>query len=1000
MSGWAEAFAQILGDGGSSPAVPETSDQSAAPKSKTRPHGLRGSHGYRAALRRQEEQEQQDIVATGGIARAREALAKKRQEAKAAEQALAIRDEQAIVPVCRNIGSDLQRRLGKFAHRISLPMSPIDTLEDSSFAMKMLFDTKRPVTSFMAEAAMHGFSDPSTAKRQTMLCASGLLSGSSYLWGCTLANIADLVQNNKLVIHAVVKKRRYDETRSNIQVPIDPATAAKQGGGIGVSTEEKSKYAKVVQSEFQIGLLLQDVQTEEFMFARGVMPTSLVAVDSCTAEVFRFLQKRIEQSVPELLRIASLSRMSVQMVNTDRHASNIKAEKAIHADSKGLWVKSHYPCDHHDTASSLGKALGLAGMQRHVAGMLAAALSMQGAGETLEFRKALCTVIDSRLDIRVGRRPEGIAQAHREAVLDTFLPLKGPRASKKSRRLRYLQRFILNTCLNGDLQNSDAVEVYVTSFLPDIDKIKQIIHRFVVPCLVPSKPPVFPRGKWTHTEDAIEFFGLIDAHHSLLHPAVFLWLGKKEHPTGLSERTDQLQLVEADREEAEASTSSTLNPVKAWQEEARQQKLKCQRWASTSPGPELGVLRSAISPIIELTHKLLNRAGEFWEKQQQHKSLKGEDRTYRVLEVFRGTDLKAFKEASRDAFHRHLTVVPNHAQKRSLQVLAFRVQSCLSCAVHYYLELRWSSYPVKLFGLMDGFEDKDVEHCIKVLDPLSAEFFAKFETHEARMGELAQLTLVCLALLFTTGTAEIEARHAATRRLIHVKSVQTHRPTLQTISASWLCRRNASVRSENLPSTLKQKPTGQNADGAQSKTFSKPGGPWRAFVRSQGVKITKETMSDAKEKYHKLDPAEREHFEKVGHAATMAGKSGYNPFGQKRKRGAGQPMVASNLTQHALVPLADPANESMLAAKIGELKASYRQESKRDKEEAAQLLRELSAFREGENKHSATLGQQNVACSCQPFPWHGRSSLTCASYHMPADVVVQAQSSQRNLSGS
>ena len=59
---------------------------------------------------------------------------------------------------------------------------------------------------------------------------------------------------------------------------------------------------------------------------------------------------------------------------------------------------------------------------------------------------------------------------------------------------------------------------------------------------------------------------------------------------------------------------------------------------------------------------------------------------------------------------------------------------------------------------------------------------------------VGQAFMHSLALTFTADIAAIESRHAATRRITTIRSVQTSQPYLTVASADWMLRRNTATR--------------------------------------------------------------------------------------------------------------------------------------------------------------------------------------------------------------
>ena len=328
-----------------------------------------------------------------------------------------------LLKFVKDIGNDLQRFFGHWLakqdiqkHATATATDQTPSLPDEQFAQTLLYDVERPVSSRAAESKYSGLG-LCAVQRKTIQGASALISAGGYLWGCSFSQLADMVQKQAVRPIMLIRKRRYDETPTRIQVP-----AAHSG------PSEKNRLAKVLQSEFQLAGLCQDVESSCYFFFKGHAPTWLVAVDSCTADVTKFVQDQLEQNIPELERLSHMFPTNIQMINTDAYAANTKAERAIAMEHPSSHL-THYFCDHHNCCTCLTKGFNL--VPDCISGMIAGALAMQGAGETATLRRCLMNVIRDRLQVHIGPAPAGRIAAHRKGIHELFLQIPPDTHRKK-----------------------------------------------------------------------------------------------------------------------------------------------------------------------------------------------------------------------------------------------------------------------------------------------------------------------------------------------------------------------------------------------------------------------------------------------------------------------------------------------------------------------------------------------------------------------------------------
>lgn len=982
----------------------------------TRPTGLKGSHLYRQALREQEEEEQQQPLQQHSIADARAALAARRESrAKAQEK----QQEEVQLVAFDSSSTGLQQRLALRLSDQLLPVQDPSRSSETTFVRSLLNDVSRPVTSKKAEASQHSKGVKYVTNRTTQ-CAASLINFGGLLWEDALKKLVHLRDSGQIELLAIVKKRRYDETPSKIRVPV-----------AGSATD--SNFAKVLQSELKLSLVLKSTNDGSFVFVEGHSHTWLQAIDRNTAETIQHAQRELEGCIPRLHTLSRMFSWPISMINTDRFSANFRCERAMER-ANPHYTKCHYGCDHHAVCTVLGKAFGLKDPSDHISAMIAGSIVMQDANSTQSLKAALMKVISEKLRIRPGKAPRGQAWMHREAIYDVLLgPVPDlPHRTRGHEQRRSQQRFILSSFFTGDIQDPDHIDFWTLDLEPSREKILEAFWQFAIPALVPSKAPMFPRGKWTNTELAIDWYALLAAHNSLLGPAVQQWLGgpAKGDPVGSNAETvnynagwlscltdpvtdqpqSRLQPLQNFNEddaqegpvpvqaESELNVDKGKDPKTDWTEKRKQFKNRFQLWAATSPIGFLVAMRISISPAVHLTYSLLSLVGDNWEKKQQTKLLEGSPRSFPALEASRQKPLANFFVGMHEAFHKENYALPSHCWTRKLQVLLFRMMSCITASMTLHLQARWQSYPVRLFRVLDGFDDsRAVAECRSLLDPLAAEFWNRYPTHALRTSEEAIAILTATCASFTSGIAEIEARHASTRRLAHIKGCQTNVPTLTDVSASWTARRNASMRQSTCLFSEGPSKSQGNQEGQTQESDARSGGPWHAFLseRLMGRRLV-DVMDELKQEYRDLTPAEFARFVEIGRLGRLSAQRGFKAFKPISASASGLAMRPDLLEQqvarfsaHQIV--ASPPNDSQsLRNQLACRKALAKQQRQSEIAAEASVKDQIAEFKSSMPPSAVS----NVFGARDSTSWQWclnmLPSMQHARVHVPADLLTEA----------
>ena len=199
------------------------------------------------------------------------------------------------------------------------------------------------------------------------------------------------------------------------------------------------------------------------------------------------------------------------------------------------------------------------------------------------------------------------------------------------------QRCVINKFFNGDLQNHDNVEYYSVKPISK-EKVLQLYRSLVIPLILPSVCPIFPRARWIGGEQSISWCGLLASLHGLLKPLLLQWGAPQGLPAlpqaasvvgsaaasnavpdaGLPEAAagdmeweyDPVLAADAEKDLLDRATGSI-----DWAKINSSMRLRCARWGDRSDTcAALVCMRSVMNPCLQLMHGLLKQSGLKFER--------------------------------------------------------------------------------------------------------------------------------------------------------------------------------------------------------------------------------------------------------------------------------------------------------------------------------------------------------------------------------------------------
>ena len=313
---------------------------------------------------------------------------------------------------------------------------------------------------------------------------------------------------------------------------------------------------------------------------------------------------------------------------------------------------------------------------------------------------------------------------------------------------------------------------------------------------------------------------------------------------------------------------------------------------------EIAVFRICLGPLSEFQASNLRVSGMKWQKQQMHLQATTGSRDYRVCIAARGELEHACIDATLGLMQANSPTIWNAIRgirrSRSTSLFAFRLLSREGATTHKLLVRKHMLMQCAIFHALRNPDDlvevrrvfrfvADAKQCLR--GDYAEEFitsYADWETNDETVKDMIE-ELLLLALMIDMDTAAVECKHAAVRRLKNLRSVQTHVPTLETMSQDKVLRE---VRlsnwtwlgpSEGVPNRRAR--AEEQTNPSNKKTGG--GGAWRCFLHSLKERGKgRLDMTQCAEMYRQLPQERKEALKRAGFAAAMAHRSGAkNSFG-------------------------------------------------------------------------------------------------------------------------
>ena len=847
------------------------------------------------------------------------------------------------------LGSMVQRKLGvAWSHSTSASEGDEDAVVDELLQETGLGTSSQSLGHLLSkqqDGSKKGKNHSRTVQRLLWQTGAAVYEMGTWFWGLMMSNVVakfNLSSNDDAVTDdtwepiAHLTCLRYDETPHRIRVvssssgllvlPSRDAENAKASGWLQQTDLEQSlkelaqsaTHGKIMQMEHFTGCLCKHRRTNKYCFLFGEVPTSLAAVDRTTAENTRAILWNNIRKIPEVQRLWQPYPLKLRISVADRAPANPRTEIGLNEpEFMPDHTKCALPCDVHKVATCMKYVTHLA--EDDVSGVLNTGLVCSDLGATRALRGILILIFANELQIDCSPAPLGRAQIFRKEAYNLFLPTEG--VPLGMRKLNLKRRYILEHFLNSDLEEKAIRHHCQFGCCASEAETREAFSFFVSWALIPTTCPIYSRKSWTGWEKAVSWCGVLATHHSLLERVLLHLLG---HPDpgpavpsdpargaragwkaamiediqsslpkqgGHGKEQEQLQPLQGDDDADGQGVQEASQPagteIHDWQEFKRQKKKLVRVWAQSNPGPRLAVLKASLDPITRFLSRMLSVGGTAWERRQQHQAMKGEQRSYIVLEAACGSSLRLCVDALWHMFWQDLLAIPFRDVTSKLRCLRFRLVASAMTSLHVLLRVPHSGMPYQLFRILEDVvtgAQRIAQWPVCLLDEFAEAICKRYAGEEALRSAECLCLLEALASIMSLDIASLERKHA--KNCDHtLLASRGWVPSLETIGSKFSCRFSNFAVSQQ----ASKKATPQ-ADAKRKKGGKSGGGAWRAFLsktcRSEGVSVHTADMTEMARRFRSLSDAELLQYQLAGEAGTLAHQHGWAAFGPRERKRA------------------------------------------------------------------------------------------------------------------
>ena len=727
---------------------------------------------------------------------------------------------------------------------------------------------------------------------------------------------------------AYVECARYDETPMRVRaggqssvstVPLLALPASSSSSSLvptsqawapslGEQATTSSSAGKILQSELRYGILLKSGDC--FFGIVGSQMCHLQLLERCTTKCMLSAQMALSAATP----YCALFRHRLRLSTTDRHASNLACERVLSQNmGDSSFSLIHQTCDVHVVSRIHTRVFSM--VQEHITGLLRHSLSLSVSANMNLFRRAIRLEIHRRGGVKlIQGQPPLSAQQYRANCLRLF--------ASRGRNV-IARRLLLMLLPNGNWQNSQ-VQMYVPSDC-DLSQEKAVamVSNGLVTALAGHMFELYPRHRWCGADLAVDRCGLLECVHGLGSGAYARYMELlNEQSAGDGVAADDgdpgalplLPLLDGDpgrgddqhREaDGQAPSAEQEESQKGAAANAKHRRVASAWWRS-QPLPYLFAMRIIMEPLRQMMSTHLDLGGDEWAHRQCRQAAAGdasENPHHRRFRACIAASLEVEKACLEQvgvllSSARPWSLLPSSAHTVLHRCLVFRMLSRIGCCVEELLMKEHRGMPTRLFQLIDG-DGATAEFATELRattpDCLRDAWCRQFMNSYADMlSPDAKAVLTLQGSLLKYDIAQIECRHAALRRWLMARGLQTHVTDFQRLSGDWMAQQ---LRIHKAARAQGRRHAPARGDGKKkvARTKKKRGGGagCRAFfsetLRHRKLRLMEDGVArELHKEYRDLSASEKRRLKVVGKKATSSWRGGatkeVSGFGTKRKR--------------------------------------------------------------------------------------------------------------------
>jgi hypothetical protein len=628
---------------------------------------------------------------------------------------------------------------------------------------------------------------------------------------------------------------RHDETPMDVRISAPPRACGPSRGNAADAVIDARPQAilmlssfligdcaglesKLLQSEHKWAMLLE--RRGSFFHVRSKAVCELQMLEDTTAATIAESQARISQVTVH----ANKFQMKTRAACTDKFSANFDAERRVVRSRGHGWLSDHRPCFVHVRATCHTITLGKLELKDDVSGLVRAVLGMRKGKEFIVFKRCAREVLRSRIRLLRGAPPEWTMR-HRRNVINTFVSGDGDK--------RAITRSLLALLPNGDWTQDEFVDVYFELFgflVIDLEAILDVVVDGLMAALFSSPAKLYVRHRWTGADVAVDEFSIMEAISRLLthiyerfvsevsasSRAISAAAARVANQDGDHLPDTGRQLVPVDSSNVASKPSETDKSAEAGDFNRREGL----RYLKSRPFPRLVVIRVGLEVLQFMTTSQFYLDSEQFERDQRAEVVKAmrsngailPRREYKITVMAKGMiEAQAFQKLS-VAFDIEgvWSAVAGPDRNNRLRCLAFRYLSRIGASIEELACAPNREVSNRIYLLL---------HLPELWDSLRTTPPCLFKDAANKLiGEFRDEPIVTEKLLSKlefnalerdVSIAPLEAKHASIRRLIMVRSLQTHKLDFKDLNAEWLCSRfrlwNAQTRTDRKHAAVKMR---------------------------------------------------------------------------------------------------------------------------------------------------------------------------------------------------